>query len=300
MRPKKSTTSDRKGRDVKLGLFFINGGTFALDPGLAIRASQYAEASGWESVWTGEHYVLPDPMTPDSPSPAGTPFLDPFLALAHIAANTTTPRLGTGVTVVPMHHPVRLATEIVTIDRLSGGRFEFGVGVGYLRAELDAFGVALSERASRLDESLDVLKALWTGEVIDHHGDHYDIVGVRAAPGPLARGGPRLHVGGHVDASYRRAVQRGTGWYGWDLTPEVVTDALAMIATAANHVERPPHFARLEITVTPPARTTPSSDVVDRYRAAGVDRLVFVPPLGRAQQWDDIEAFLDAGAASLT
>ena len=100
-----------------LGLFLINGNVCGTDPDAAVRVATAAEAAGWESVWTGEHYALPDPPVPASPATPDTALLDPFVALAYLAAHTRTLRLGTGVTVVPLHHPLVLAKQVASIDR---------------------------------------------------------------------------------------------------------------------------------------------------------------------------------------
>src|SRR5262245_63774639 len=112
----------------------------AVEPGEAVRVAAAAEEWGWESVWTGEHYVLPDPWEEPAPAGAGRPMLDPFVALTNVAAHTTNLLLRTGVTVVPYHRAVALAKTVASVDRVSGGRFLFGVGVGYLPREFAALG----------------------------------------------------------------------------------------------------------------------------------------------------------------
>jgi hypothetical protein len=112
---------------MKLGLFGINFGVCA-DPDVAVRVARAAEAAGFESVWTGEHVVLPEPQAPPSPSPPETPFLDPAVALTFVAAHTANLRLGTGIIILPQRNPVVLAKELTSVDRLSKGRLIFGLG----------------------------------------------------------------------------------------------------------------------------------------------------------------------------
>jgi len=225
---------------VHLGLFLVNANVCATDPAAAARIAVAAEAAGWESVWTGEHYALPDPPVPESPAAPDTPMLDPFVALAHLAAHTRTLRLGTGVTVVPLHHPLVLAKQVVSIDRVSGGRFLFGVGVGYLEPEFRALGVSLSERAARMDEHLDAIRAAWTADPAGYAGRHVSFAGVRAEPRPLQPAGPPLHVGGYVASSYRRAVTQGRGWYGFALDLGATERAVGALRAALDRHERPP------------------------------------------------------------
>jgi alkanesulfonate monooxygenase SsuD/methylene tetrahydromethanopterin reductase-like flavin-dependent oxidoreductase (luciferase family) len=167
---------------VRFGLFSINVNVCATDPAAAVRVAVAAEAAGWESVWTGEHYVLPDPAIAASPAPPETPFLDPFIALANIAAHTSTLRLGTGVTVVPLHHPLMLAKQVASIDRVSGGRFIFGIGVGYLEPEFRALGVPLADRGDRTMDYLDALRAIWAADSVATHTGPY--VSFAGAPNP--------------------------------------------------------------------------------------------------------------------
>src|SRR5689334_4056495 len=117
---------------MKFGLFGINMGPCA-DADVALQVAQAAEASGLESVWTGEHVVLPDPQVPPSPVAPDVPFLDPAVALACIAAGTQTIRLGTGIIILPQRNPLVLAKEIASVDVVSRGRLIFGIGIGYLK-----------------------------------------------------------------------------------------------------------------------------------------------------------------------
>jgi probable F420-dependent oxidoreductase len=281
---------------MQLGLFLINIDVCATDPAAAVRIARAAEDAGWESVWTGEHYALPDPPVAASPAPADLAVLDPFVALAHLAAHTRTLRLGTGVTVVPWHHPLVLAKQVASLDRVSGGRLLLGVGVGYLAPEFAALGVPLANRGRRTDESLDAMQAVWDG------GDRYDGVdvsfsGVRAEPRPLRSGGPPLHVGGYVARSYRRAVTRGHGWYGYALSPAATADAVRDLRDALARYERPAHLGDLEVSVSPPAGTTLDDRTLAAYAEAGVTRLIALPPRAGARDADVQVRFVeDLGA----
>jgi len=262
---------------VHLGLFLINVDVCATDPAAAARIAVAAESAGWESVWTGEHYVIPDPPVGSSPTGPDTPFLDPFVALAHLAGHTRTLRLGTGITVVPVHHPLMLAKKVVSLDRVSGGRFLFGVGVGYLEPELRAFGVDPAARAALMDESLDAMQAIWSGAT-DYAGTHLGFAGVRAEPRPLRPGGPPLHVAGYVEAAFRRAVTRGHGWYGYALDVEATARHVAALDRAGERYERPAELGVLEISVTPAPTVTLDDRTLAAYAELGVTRLITLPP----------------------
>ena len=133
---------------MKIGLFGIGSGPCA-DPQTARAVAIAAEEAGFESLWTGEHVVLPDPQTPPSPAPPDFPMLHPSTALTWVAAATERIRVGTGIVLLPQRNPLVLAKELASLDVLSGGRLIFGLGVGYLRAEFDALGVEFGERGAR-------------------------------------------------------------------------------------------------------------------------------------------------------
>lgn len=280
-----------------LGVFLINGNVCATDPDAAVRVATAAEAAGWESVWTGEHYALPDPPVPASPATPDTALLDPFVALAYLAAHTRTLRLGTGVTVVPLHHPLMLAKQVASIDRVSGGRFLFGVGVGYLEPEFRALGVPLAGRGERTDEYLDAMQAVWAAGVPDVAGRHVSFSGVRAEPRPLTPQGPPLHVGGYVASSYRRAVTRGHGWYGFALDPSATEQAVSGLREASARHERPPELPPIEISVTPPPNVSLDDATIAAYADLGVTRLIVLPPRDGARDADaQVRLVEDLGA----
>lgn len=274
---------------MELGYFGINLDLCGARPDVMIRTAVAAEAAGWESVWTGEHYVLPDPRTPSSPAPPETPMLDPFVALGAVAARTTTLRLGTGVTVVPLHQPLALAKRVASVDVLSGGRVLFGIGVGYLREEFDALGAPFEDRGRRTDEALAAMHAIWAGPA----------GGVRAEPAPVQRPGPPVHVGGHVPASFRRAVAHGAGWYGFALDHDATAACVAGLQRAAAEVERPEALGPLEVSVTPNPRTALDAASVARFAELGVDRLILLPPRAGRTDPDALVRFVEDVPASL-
>jgi alkanesulfonate monooxygenase SsuD/methylene tetrahydromethanopterin reductase-like flavin-dependent oxidoreductase (luciferase family) len=152
--------------------FGINMGPCS-DPVTAVRVAQAAEAAGFESVWTGEHIVLPDPQAPASPVPHGighrsrrrlaqhldpkSPLLDPAVSLAFVAAHTQRVKLGTGIIILPQRNPLVLAKELASVDVVSGGRLIFGLGVGFLKAEFDALGIPFTHKGERTIEYLQAM-----------------------------------------------------------------------------------------------------------------------------------------------
>jgi probable F420-dependent oxidoreductase len=259
---------------VLLGLVHINMGSMSRPEDLA-EAARAAEAAGFDSVWAGEHIVLPDPQVPPSPMAPQDPALDSLLALTWAAAHTATIRLATGIVIVPQRNPVVLAKQVATLDVLSGGRVILGVGAGYLEPEFRAVGADFSERGAITDEYLDAMRALWYDQHPEYHGRFADFAGIDAHPRPLQQPIP-LIVGGHSAPAYRRAVVRAHGWYGYWLTPQQVVTSLAGLAAAADQVKRPAGLGELEISVTPRRRITP--ELAAEFAQAGVHRLVVLAP----------------------
>ncbi len=276
---------------VKLGLFSINMGARST-PGGLVAAAQAAEAAGIESLWAGEHVVLPDPQVPPSPMAPQDPALDPLVALTYAAAVTSSIRLATGIVIMPQRNPVVLAKQIASLDVVAGGRFTFGIGVGYLEPEFRAIGADFEHRGEVTDEFLDAMEHLWYDERPAYRGRFVSFEGVDAHPRPAQRPIPVV-VGGHTTAAYRRAVHRGHGWYGFAMTPEGAGDSLAGLRTAGEQVERAAQLGELEITVTPRGRLTP--EMATAFAELGVHRLVVIPN----PKDDDVDATIDAALAAV-
>jgi probable F420-dependent oxidoreductase len=263
---------------MKIGLYGINIGA-CVDPAAAIRVARAAEEAGFDSVWTAEHVVLPDPQVPPSPAPPDLPFLDPATSLAHVAGHTETLLLATGIIILPQRNPLVLAKELATVDVLSRGRLVFGLGAGYLVPEFEALGIPFAERGARTDEYTDAIVALWTQEKPSYRGRFVSFGGVRAEPRPVQKPHPPLVIGGHSAAACRRAVSRGHGWYGFNLDPPAARACLELLAQARSEVTRPEALGELEISVTPPPGPA-SPDLLKQYEDLGVHRLVLLPAFG--------------------
>jgi probable F420-dependent oxidoreductase len=257
-----------------LGLVHVNMGSMSRPDDL-VAAARAAEAAGFDSVWAGEHVVLPDPQVPPSPMKPQDPALDLRLALMWAAAHTTRIRLATGILILPQRNPLVLAKEVATLDVLSGGRVMLGVGAGYLEPEFRAIGANFAERGRVTDEYLDALQALWYDEHPEYHGRFADFAGIDARPRPFQQPIP-LVAAGHSPPAYRRAVARAHGWYGYWLTPDDAAASIAGLRAAGEQVERPTSLGELEISVTPRGRITPQ--LVEAFAEVGVHRLVALAP----------------------
>jgi probable F420-dependent oxidoreductase len=276
---------------VKLGLFNINMGKQCA-PERLTAAAQAAEAAGFESLWAGEHVILPDPQVPPSPMAPQDHAFDPLIGLTFAAAVTGHIRLATGIVIMPQRNPVVLAKQIASLDVLSQGRFTLGIGVGYLEPEFRAIGANFPERGAVTDEFVDAMHALWYDDGPEHHGRFVDFAGVDAHPRPVQQPIP-IVVGGHTPAAYRRAVGRGHGWYGFAMPPEAAAESIEGLLRAVDQVERPAALGDLEITITPRGRLT--VETATAYAELGVDRLVVIPN----PKDDDVRPSIDAAVAAV-
>jgi probable F420-dependent oxidoreductase len=260
---------------MKFGLYGLHKGENA-EPGALAHRARLAEDAGFESIWVGDHIALPE----DAPDDAYQPRLEAVVTLAHLAAVTTRVRLAFGVIILPQRQPVLLAKQLTSIDVLSRGRLIVGFGVGYLEAELRALGASLAERGARTDESLAAMRALWDEEMPAFDGRFVSFSGVLQRPLPVQRPHPPIVIGGESPAAYRRAARAGSGWYGWEQTPEQAAHARVALREAGG--------GDLEITITPPIAL--DAGLVRAYADAGVDRLVVQPHEATAAATEELIA----------
>ena len=260
---------------MKLGLFGIGSGGWA-NPDVARSAALHAEASGIESLWTGEHVVLPDPRQAPSPAEPDFAMLHPSTSLAFLAGITRKVKLGTGIVLIAQRNPVVLAKEMASLDVVSQGRLLLGIGAGYLHQEFAALGVEFSQRGARTDEAIEVMRALWNQPKPSFKGRFYNFADIRAEPRPVQPGGPPIIVGGTSDAALRRSLKYAQGWYGFALNVEQTAGVLARLKALSNEVTRPSELGELEISVTPGLRLDQAS--VNAFADLGVHRLIPMMP----------------------
>lgn len=160
-----------------------------------------ARAVGFDSVWASQHY-LAAPFT----------YFQPIPTLARVAAEAEGMTLGTGCLLLPLHHPVEVAEQLATLDVISGGRFIFGVGLGYRDVENTAMGQAPKERVGRLIEGLEIIERLWSGEPVSYRGTRFTLNEVRISMPPLQRPRPPIWLAANSDAGVRRAARLGDAW----------------------------------------------------------------------------------------
>jgi probable F420-dependent oxidoreductase len=167
-----------------------------------IQECERAEAAGFDSVFLGEHHNSP------------VLYPTPLVGLAAIASRTRRIRLGTGVLLLPLYHPVAVAEEGAMVDLISGGRLILGVGAGYAPEEFAAFGLSVKERGTRLDEAARLLHRLWTEEHVSHQGRHFTVTDVTIGPRPVQQPRPPIWFAGWVESAIRRAARLGDAWLG--------------------------------------------------------------------------------------
>src|SRR5436190_103458 len=169
----------------------------------AIAEAQLAEASGFDPCFFGEHHQDHDGFLPS-----------PLIVAAAVAARTTRLRVGTSVILLPLHHPVHVAEDVITLDLVSKGRVILGVGIGYQADDFRAFAVPMDERLARFEESVEIIRLCWAGERFSFRGKHYTLEDVQVSPRPYQKSEPPLWIGASVTAAARRAGRIADGFVG--------------------------------------------------------------------------------------
>ena len=243
----------------------------------AAEFARIAEDHGLESLWTVEHVLMTlqyDSVYPYDPS-GRTPFTphvaqpDPLVWLGYVAAATKTIRLATGVLNLPQRNPFILAKEIATLDRLSGGRMELGVGVGWVREEAEIIGANWEDRGKRANEYIEILRALWSQDVSAHTGSYHTFREVVSLPKPLQAGGVPIVIGGHSPAAARRAGRYGDGFFPLGVCDETLERLLDIMRSEADAAGRDPEGIELSLIGMPDLRSAEAA--IER----GADRMIF-------------------------
>jgi len=272
-------------RTLILGAKVPNSGALPARLGIGAMAARLEEA-GFASLWVSDHVVMPAaiesryPFAADGRAtwPSDTPYFDAVVALTLIAAATDRARFGTAVLVLPQREPVVLAKHLASLEAVSGGRLELGVGAGWLAEEFEALNVPFTSRGSRLDEWIDLLRACWTGEPPAYEGRHYTLpAGVFCRPAP-AHPIPLL-IGGDSAAALRRAGSRCDGWLAHQsalsLDPEAIAQGDRRMRAAAHGAGRDPGALRLVLRIIDSAgRAAEVARAVPALTAAGADEII--------------------------
>ncbi|WP_249124502.1 TIGR03619 family F420-dependent LLM class oxidoreductase [Saccharopolyspora erythraea] len=247
---------------MRLGLALPQFGPFA-DPSAVASVAADAESLGFDSLWAAERVHAP--LEPEDPYPGGNGAfpelfragLDPLLTLTVAATATSRVRLGTSTLNAPLHSPIHLARSLAGIDRLSGGRLVAGFGLSWSRDEYRAVSVPWEQRGARLDETIDVLEALWSPDPVEHRGRFWTISRGTFGPKPV-QDRPPLYLGGASPAALRRAGRRADGWLGLPLPPEALQQVLATLRGHAREAGREP--VRTALRINPQIQDGPSGD----------------------------------------
>lgn len=240
--------------------------------------AQKAEELGFESLWVGEHPVMPvhgasrfpgsaDGVIPDDYSR----FLDPFVTLARASAVTTKMRLGTGITLIPERNPLLLAKEVATLDYFSGGRFVFGIGAGWHKEETEMMGGDFTHRWTQTREAVEAMQKLWTNDAAEHHGHYYDFPLVRSFPRPKQTPHPPIFLGGAAGQVFHRTVAYGNGWMPTRSTPELIQRGRNTLDELATEAGRDPKSIEILAYLVPPDR-----EKLQALEAAGADSAVLM------------------------
>ena len=240
------------------------------------RIAVAAEAAGFDSVAVSDHVVYPGNLTSAYPyTPDGTPLFSPeedwpeaWVAIGSMAAVTTRLRFLTNVYVLPLRNPFVVAKAVGTAAFMSGGRVGLGIGAGWMAEEFELLEQSFARRGARMDEMVEVLRTLWSGGMVEHHGEFYDFEPVEMRPVPPAP--VPIYVGGHSPAAFRRAARIGDGWLGVQYTPEVLVEhcrTLRLERERAGTLDRP-----FEIVASPLAAPTPG--LLEELEGEGVTTIL--------------------------
>ena len=266
----------------------------SLDPA---ELAKQAEALGFESFWLPEHAIVPvhttsryggtrDGSIPPSMSDIG----DPLIGLARASATTQTIKLGTAVSLVPEHNPLLQAKQIATLDRVSNGRFIFGIGAGWLQEETELMGGNFQHRWGQTREAIQAMKELWTKDEAEFHGRFYDFPAVKSSPKPVQKPHPPVYLGGFAPNVFKRIVAWGDGWMPVRVTDEQVKMGRATLDELADAAGRDPKSIRLMV-----CNVAADRELIDRLEQAGADRVsVSLPPDAGGGALSEMERIAEA------
>jgi probable F420-dependent oxidoreductase len=235
-------------------------------PDVIRNAAVRAEQLGYDSVWVSDHVVVPHANVVNF----GETIFDPLVTLAVIAGATSRVRLGTTVLIVPYRNAVVTAKMVSSLDALSGGRFVFGVGAGWVAAESAALGVPFAERGAMTDEYLEAMQELWTRREPSFAGKYTQFSGLVFEPKPVQKPHPPIWVGGHSRAALRRTAQFGAAWHPINRSPEELRAGrveIARLCQARGRAVPPALTARNDVRIIRAGQSVPASTHAGRVLA---------------------------------
>jgi probable F420-dependent oxidoreductase len=270
---------------MKFGLGLPHTGKLA-SPRFVTQFAVEAERLGFGALWAVDHLVMPEqvdsmytlgpspsPIAPGAVSRQLAPNYEMHTSLTFVAAVTTSIKLGTAVSVLPIRNPVLNARQLATLDIYSGGRVIYGAGVGWLREEAVAMGMPWDRRGDRAEEHIALMRALWCapGDRVEFHGRYHQLPLMDPEPRPVQRPIPIL-IGGHSDTALERAGRIGDGWIATTMSPSRLGEHWAKVRTSCERAGRDPDALLLRASASRAAET-PETELYAEYSAAGVDWL---------------------------
>jgi probable F420-dependent oxidoreductase len=290
----------KKSNGIGVGIFQVLADVPTGDPAVIARR---AEELGFYSYWLPEHGVIPKGSCDiypgkkaDEPPPDYIfKIPDPLIGLSRAAAVTKSIKLGTGIALVPERNPLLAAIEIASLDHYSGGRFLYGIGAGWNEPECTVLGGDFAHRWTQTKEAIEVMKKLWTGEYVEHHGKYFDFGPLICQPAPVQRPHPPILLGSIGSPNvYRRVAEWGNGWLPFCVDPKEIADGKAQIVKHANAIGRNP--AELEMVAFAPPGMHRTAPEIKALAQAGADNMV-IWLTAKTQQ--DTLAEIEALAASI-
>jgi probable F420-dependent oxidoreductase len=253
-------------------------------PVLIRRFALQAEALGFADVWVSEHIILPRTQFPRK-----LPFYEPVVTLTWVAAVTERVRLGTSVLVLPMRHPIPLAKELATLQNLSNGRLILGAGVGWLEPEFAALGAPFHERGRRMDEGIELMRAVWTQDPVTFPTKYIPAEITDMTMTPLPTAPIPLWIGGSSDAALRRTIRLADGWHGSRETPEQTAAIVRRL-----RAERPGADFTVSMRVNWDGRDLGElRERIAAYEAAGVQHIMVASDLLRSAEIDNWDGIIE-------
>jgi probable F420-dependent oxidoreductase len=257
---------------VEIGCHLPVYGPAATREGLVL-AARRIEALGYDSLWVSDHVVIPWEIrsrypynaTGDFPLAPSTDFLEPLTALTLAAAVTTRVRLGTSVLVLPHRHPVLTAKMLATLDHLAPGRVILGAGVGWMKEEIELFGVPYGKRGAWSDEAIKIMRACWREDRVSFQGEFFRFEGLGCRPRPV-NGTIPIWIGGHTGRALQRVVTLGDGWHAAFPTVDLMRQGLAEVHAACRTAGRDPATLTISVRVGLSARR-PADEVLAELKA---------------------------------